>query len=167
MEARPLRVKRTCVHAEWKDYILRNKCPWMLTWLYYRGIRKCIFRSWKTHNRTGGKCVVDSAFSRARYRFMIKSGQDELLHRSNSITYRTMCQATSARQSAEWGMRALQGSFPRLKDRMYYEEWGKRRLILLSVVLMFNHRTSLIGLNQLISIYMPQMEFLVNDLFEL
>jgi hypothetical protein len=29
-------------------------------------------------------------------------------------------QATSLRQSAEWGMRAIEGSFPRLKDKLFY-----------------------------------------------
>lgn len=36
--------------------------------------------------------------------------------------------ATSVLQSADWGMRALQGSFPILKDRMIYEERGERGL---------------------------------------
>jgi hypothetical protein len=34
-------------------------------------------------------------------------------------------QATSVRQLSEWGMRGLQGSFPRLKDRLLYEERGE------------------------------------------
>ena len=31
-------------------------------------------------------------------------------------------EATSMRQSAEWGMRSFQSSFPRIKDRIIYEE---------------------------------------------
>ena len=38
-------------------------------------------------------------------------------------------QAMSCRQAAEWGMRGLQGSFPRLKDRIIYEENGERAII--------------------------------------
>ena len=35
------------------------------------------------------------------------------------------------RQASEWGMRSLQGSFPRLKDRFAcYEERGDRKLML-------------------------------------
>jgi hypothetical protein len=41
-------------------------------------------------------------------------GMDLLLHQ----------QATSLRQAAEWGMRAVQSSFSRLKDGILYEESG-------------------------------------------
>eukprot|EP00171_Calliarthron_tuberculosum_P010887 IDg10887t1 len=63
----------------------------------------------RMHQKTGGRCVVDSAFSRERFPFLLKSGQDALLLSNNSLEYRIMRKATSARQSAEWGMRALQG----------------------------------------------------------
>ena len=38
--------------------------------------------------------------------------------------------ATSMCQSAEWGMRSLQASFPRIKDRILYEKLGERKSIL-------------------------------------
>ena len=44
--------------------------------------------------------------------------------------------ATSMRQSAEWGMRALQSSFPRLKDRFVYEEQGERKVMLRMILLL-------------------------------
>ena len=61
--------------------------------------------------------------------------------------------ATSVRQSSEWGMRALQGAFPRLKDTIPYDERGESKLLLQLVVLMYNYRTSKIGLNQIRSVY--------------
>ena len=37
-------------------------------------------------------------------------------------------QATSCQQAAESGMQGLQDSFPRLKDRIIYEEMGNKPL---------------------------------------
>ena len=34
-------------------------------------------------------------------------------------------EATSMRQSAEWGMRSFQSSFPRIKDRIPFKERGE------------------------------------------
>jgi hypothetical protein len=36
-------------------------------------------------------------------------------------------EAASLQQAAEWGMRAIQGSMPRLKDQLKYEENGEKR----------------------------------------
>ena len=74
-------------------------------------------------------------------------------------------EATAARQSAEWGMRALQSSFPRLRDRLMYESRGERRLILLSIVYLFNYRTANVGLNQLLTVYMPWLDEDAGTLF--
>ena len=62
----------------------------------------------------------------------IKSSQDYLVYtmptrleqRLDNIQRKG--QATSMRQAAEWGMRAIQSSFPRLKDTFVYEETGER-----------------------------------------
>lgn len=55
------------------------------------------------------------------------------------------------------GIRVIQGSFPRLKDRMLYEERGERKLILPSIVRLFNLRARLVGINQLNSSYVPHL----------
>ena len=49
-------------------------------------------------------------------------------------------EATSCRQAVEWGMRGLQGSFPRLKDCIIYEENGERAIILKFITLLYNYR---------------------------
>jgi hypothetical protein len=68
----------------------------------------------KFHDATGGKCVADSAFFLKRCPFIIKSGKRKVGEtRVRAIEHR---QATKLRQSAEWGMRAIQGSFPRVKE---------------------------------------------------
>lgn len=46
-----------------------------------------------------------------------------------------------------------------MKDRFYYEENGERKVMLWSAALLFNLRTRLVGLNQILSTYMPNMSF--------
>ena len=72
-------------------------------------------------------------------------------------------EATAMRQSAEWGMRALQSSFPRLKDRITYEETGERKIILKMMVLLFNLRSRRVGINQILNTYMPALEQNANE----
>lgn len=69
----------------------------------------------KIYNETGGKCCVDSAFAANPNPYLVKSSQD-LNDAANATELIHNRQATSLRQAAEWGMRALQGAFPRLKD---------------------------------------------------
>ena len=59
---------------------------------------------------------MDSAFARTDYEFIIKSRQEVCFDLGEDVA-RQDCQANSAQQFAEWGMHALQGSFPRLRDR--------------------------------------------------
>ncbi len=65
-------------------------------------------------------------------------------------------------QSAEWGMRGFQASFPRMKDRFDYEECGERRIVMKLYVLLFNLRSRLVGINQIRNVYMPWLECEVN-----
>lgn len=66
-------------------------------------------------------------------------------------------QATSARQASEWGMRAFQGTFPRMKDRFVYEEHGERKLMILTTILLFNFRARVVGISQILNSYMPHL----------
>lgn len=113
--------------------------------------------------RTGGKCVVDSAFSRGMHPFLIKSAQDETEAEGPSEIVKIR-QATSLRQASEWGMRAFQGSFPRIKDRFIYEETGERKVMLLCLMMLFNIRARRVGVNQILSVYMPHLSVEV-DMF--
>ena len=60
-------------------------------------------------NQNGGKCVVDSAFARNRYHYLVKSLQTAPVDFQEAIINQ---EATSMRQSSGWGMRSLQSSFP-------------------------------------------------------
>lgn len=67
-------------------------------------------------------------------------------------------EATSLRQSAEWGMRAFQSMFPRCKDKIHYEENGERRIMLKSMVLLYNFCSNVVGINQIRNVYMARLE---------
>lgn len=67
----------------------------------------------------------------------------------------------SLRQASEWGMRALQGSFSRLKSRLTSNH-EKRKKIILSIVLLHNFRTDFVGLNQIAAVFNPHYEQYIN-----
>lgn len=103
------------------------------------------------------KCIVQSAFCRGSYPFLLKSWQDHLLLASNASEVVHFRKSTSAWKGSEWRMRSLHESFPRLKDRMVYEERGERKWILVSVVRLFNLCSRLVGISQLLSTHMTEM----------
>lgn len=101
--------------------------------------------------------MVDSAFSRDRYTFLIKSCQMLLTNATQCIVL-VNDEATSLWQSFEWGMRGLQGSFPRLKGRFMYEEYGEQLLVLLTILHLYNFLARYVGMNQIRSVFMPVIE---------
>ena len=106
------------------------------------------------HSRNGGVCCVDSAFASGDVPYLIRSAQDKTSAR-RALDMQRIIEATSLRQAAEWGMRAIQGSMPRLKDAMHYEENGERKRILKLVPLLYNLRLARVGLNQIANTYVP------------
>lgn len=52
-------------------------------------------------------------------------------------------------------MRMIPGSFPRMKDRIVYEERGERKLMILLTVLLCNVQTKLVGLSQIQKVFIP------------
>ena len=67
----------------------------------------------------------------------------------------------SLRQAAEWGMRALQGTFSRLKSSLPSCKFIRGK-ILLAIVLVHNFRTHHVGLNQIATVFNPLYEEYVN-----
>lgn len=87
----------------------------------------------RVFEETGGICCVDSAFRMRNCPYIIKSSQNNLI--GNGATLEEVRHdiarkraATSMRQAAEWGMRGIQSSFPRLYDRMRFEIKGREEL---------------------------------------
>ena len=102
------------------------------------------------HNH-GGMIVVDSAFKIKQSNAMIKSSQEDPSVPELLLINRD---ATSIRQLSEWGMRMIQGQFPRLKDHIRYEEKGERRVILNLMVLLYNYQCSRVRQNQILNTFM-------------
>jgi len=67
--------------------------------------------------RNGGKCIMDSAFASGHHEGIIRSAQD-MTGVENALKVLQFWEATAMHQTAEWGMRAIRSSFPRL-DGMY------------------------------------------------
>ncbi|KAJ7369020.1 hypothetical protein DFH08DRAFT_796829 [Mycena albidolilacea] len=61
----------------------------------------------------------------------------------------------SYRQTAEWGMRGLQGSFGRLRIPLEINRQEERADLLEICVRLNNLRAELVGINQIRSVYMP------------
>jgi hypothetical protein len=58
----------------------------------------------------------------------------------------------SLRQVSEWGMRGLQGTFPRCEKRLPGSP-SKSKLVIQSIVLVQNFRTEIVGLNQMKAVF--------------
>jgi hypothetical protein len=117
------------------------------------------------HQQTGGQVVVDSAFSKKGRPSLIKSNQNNIDNQGRARQLNTINrEATSVRQLSEWGMRGLQGAFPRLADRVPFEERGERKQLLQLVVLLFNYRTEKVGFNQIQTVFTGILEKTPNDL---
>ena len=61
----------------------------------------------------------------------------------------------SYRQTAEWGMRELQGSFGRLRIPLEAGDMERRADLIESCFRLHNLRTRLVGINQIRSVYVP------------
>jgi hypothetical protein len=62
---------------------------------------------------------------------------------------------TLLRQASEWGMRGLQGTFPRWKKHLpsnHHQRW----LVLEAIVLIHNYWTELVGFNQINTVFDPE-----------
>lgn len=110
------------------------------------------------------RCVFDSAFCKVQYLFLIKSVQDHLKTENTAAYVVHLQQAKSARKASKWGIRALQGSFPRLKDYLPYKEREERKLILISKIYLLTLRARLAGINQIFSPYMPHLRAEANNI---
>ena len=96
------------------------------------------------HYPTVVKVVVDSTFKLQNGECLIK------LLQTDPLSARVLLineQATSVRQLSEWGMRMIEGQFPRIKDSLRYKEEGERKIILRPMTLIYNSQTSLVGTN--------------------
>ena len=78
--------------------------------------------------------------------------RDKLLKISNVYT--------SLRQASEWGMRGLQGSFPRCKKRLPTNNY-QRRQILEAIIFIHNFWTEVVGFSQIKTVFDPEYERII------
>jgi hypothetical protein len=117
----------------------------------------------RVYNRNGGICCVDSAFRMRNKPYIIKSSQNDIVGAGATIWEQRIDllrkqQATSMRQCSEWGMRTIQASFPRLCDKFPFETKGERRIAIKMMVLIYNLRARLVGINQIKNVFMPALQ---------
>ena len=105
----------------------------------------------EVYQQTGEKVVVDSAFKLKQLKCLIKSSQSDPRDEELLLINRD---ATSIRQLSEWGMRMIQGGFPRIKDCMKYEEKSDRKIIFMLLIHIYNFKTTNIGMNTILNSYM-------------
>ena len=109
------------------------------------------------YEKYGLNVIADSAFPRGSKGGIVRSNK---INEAGPQTHAEISRdqsLTSARQPAEWGMRALQGAFPRLTCTLPYEERGFRKAFIGLVVRLHNARTRLVGVNQIRAVYMREL----------
>jgi hypothetical protein len=114
------------------------------------------------------ECCVDSAFGSVERDFLLKLGQDLLgssaptCHKQN-LEHQLRQQTTSAWQTAEWGMLSIQTSFPIIKDQFIYKEQGEQRIVMKLLVLLYNMRAQIVGINQIQITYTQHLNRNANE----
>jgi hypothetical protein len=64
-------------------------------------------------------------------------------------------QLLSYHQTAEWGMRTIQGSFGRLRVPLNISNPSQRQQLLKTVVRLANLQSTMVGISQIRNVYMP------------
>ena len=115
---------------------------------------------WKTPE--GYYLVTDTAFPRrsdqikGRIRAPMKDGVRlpvDVVERKKLLDFDR--QLLSYRQTAEWGNRALQGTFGRLRVPLEINYKERRGDLLETIIRLYQIRTRRVGINQIRSVYMP------------
>ncbi|KAF9566075.1 hypothetical protein CPC08DRAFT_740771 [Agrocybe pediades] len=125
-------------------------------------VARPIYEKLRTATPEGYYLVTDTAFPRGtdqiagRIQAPMKSGtrlpedpgeRSEVMARDRQLL--------SYRQTAEWGMRGLQGSFGRLRVPLEINHADLRADLLETSARMFQVRTRRVGINQIRTVYMP------------
>lgn len=134
---------------------------------YLSIVLKLIVRVFLKENLRGRKLAVDQGFPRSGEAFDVFVGpySEKTVEKLSPLLREHLLMIASVyislRQAAEWGMRSLQGSFPRLKARLLADA-KKRRRIILSIALVHNFRTELVGLKQIATVFDPEYQQFVS-----
>jgi hypothetical protein len=70
---------------------------------------------------------------------------------------------TLLRQASEWGMRGLQGTFPRCKNCLPLDNRKQHRVrVLECIILVCNFCIEIVGRNQIMAVFDPEYERVIN-----
>lgn len=117
---------------------------------------KCLYDRLKDQTPDPYNILADTAFPYLDGKILkpLKTGDSIPRTRQGfAAAIKTSHEVTSERQAAEWGMRALQGAFPRLYVPTAASDHPRRLRMLTAVARTFNVRTRLVGINQLKTVY--------------
>lgn len=121
-----------------------------------------VYQKLQRQTPEGYYLVTDTAFPRGsnqiagRIKAPLKqNSQLPVDERSQNEVLEFNRQLLSYRQTAEWGMRSLQGSFGRLRVPLTINYNSHRAYILETITRLHNLRTRCVGINQIRSVYMP------------
>lgn len=121
-----------------------------------------IYEKLRTRTPDGYYLVADTAFPRGASqidgRILAPMKQGHRLPRDAIEQARLLAvdrQLVSYRQTAEWGMRALQGSFGRLRMPLEVSNSHRRGDLIETCIRLHNLRTDVVGINQIKSVYVP------------
>ena len=125
-------------------------------------VARPIYEKLRLRTPEGYYLVTDTAFPRGsnqiagRIKAPMKSGTRlPVDHAERENVMQHDRQLLSFRQTAEWGMRTMQGSFGRLRVPLPINNGDLRSDILECVSRLFNLRARTIGHNQIRTVYMP------------
>lgn len=135
----------------------RTNCPG--SWHDSR-IAVGIYKQLDTETPEGFCLVADSAFPQGSWRLVgkilvpLQNGDPLLLDGDeHRFVLAQSCAVLSYRQTAEWDMRQLQGSFGQLSLLLDINDWDQRSNLLEVCFQLHNLKARLIGINQICNIY--------------
>ena len=121
-----------------------------------------IYKKLENETPHGYRLVANSAFPQGHDQITgkilvpLKAGQSlPLDDEQREHTLRLSRSVLSYRQTAEWGMRELQGSFGRLRIPLAAEDLDQRANLIEVCFQLHNLRTRLVGINQIKNVYVP------------
>lgn len=138
----------------------RTNCPG--SW-HDSQVAQGIYEKLDTQTPDGFSIVADSAFPRGfdriagKIRVPLKAG--EKLPLDASLRQQVMAYSRavlSYRQTAEWGMREIQGRFGRLRMPLEIEDVDGRADLIETCFRLHNLRTRRVGINHIKNVYVPE-----------
>lgn len=137
----------------------RTNCPG--SWHDSR-VAEGIYEKLENETPDGFRLVADSAFPQGHDRVAgkilvpLKAGQQLPIDaHQRAHTLQLSRSVLSYRQTAEWGMRELQGSFGRLRIPLGTDDMDQRGDLLETCFRLHNLRTQLVGINHIKNVYVP------------